>query len=203
MIYRFFSLKYATKKNYIIFGLPSSGKTSIVYFFKLGYLITTVRTHFVNEESLSIKIRTDKNSFDEKNYEITFYEVGQECSYNLVKNYSDISNDVIYIVDSTHKSGLREARDEFIRIIYDYRFVYRKCKFLIFMNKQDSNGCLKSEEIINYFALPNELLFRCKFFSCSTLSGQGLREGLEWLLCTHVFSEKNDVLERHRKLYYS
>ncbi|GAW83369.1 ADP-ribosylation factor [Plasmodium gonderi] len=204
MLYRLFSLKYPTKKNFIIFGLPSSGKTSILYFFKLGYLITTVRTLFINEESFYLKIKTDKNNSDERNYEITFFEIGTDCPYRLIKEYADISNDVIYIVDSAHKSALSEAREEFIRIIYDFRFIYRKCKFLIFMNKQDSNGCLKSEEIINYFALPKELLYRCKFFSCSTLSGQGLKEGLEWLVNTNVFPDKNDdaIEMRERRLYH-
>ncbi|CAA9990769.1 ADP-ribosylation factor, putative [Plasmodium knowlesi strain H] len=198
------NLKDPTKKKFIIFGLPSSGKTSIIYFFKLGYLITTVRTLFINEESFSVKIKTDKNTLGERNYEVTFFEVGTDCSYSLIKEYADISNDMIYIVDSTHRSALSEAREEFIRIIYDFRFVYRKCKFLIFMNKQDSNGCLPSDEIINYFALPKELHFRCKFFSCSTLSGQGLKEGLEWLVSTNVFFDTNDdAVERSERTFYN
>ncbi|WBY60734.1 ADP-ribosylation factor [Plasmodium yoelii yoelii] len=69
------------------------------------------------------------------------------------------------------------------------------------MNKQDSNGCIKPEEIINYFALPNELQYRCKFISSSTLSGQGLNEGLEWLLNYNVFSEKEEIIERRKRLY--
>ncbi|KAI4834720.1 ADP-ribosylation factor [Plasmodium brasilianum] len=160
-----------------------------------------VKTLFINEESLSIKIKKDKNSFEEKNYEITFFEVGKNCSYNLIKEYSSISDDVIYIVDSVHKSTLNEARDEFIRIVYDFQFIYRKCKFLIFLNKQDSKGCLRSEEIINYFALPKELLYRCKFVRCSTLSGEGLTEGLEWLLNSNVFVELNDFTDRNRRPY--
>ncbi|CXJ14217.1 ADP-ribosylation factor, putative [Plasmodium berghei] len=201
MVYRFFNIKYPIKKKFIIFGLPSSGKTSIIYFFKLGYLITNVKTYFINEEKFTLKIKNDKNHNEEKNYEINFYEIGHNCSYNLVKEYADISDDIIYIIDSIRKDKLCECREDFIRIIYDFRFIYRKCKFLIFMNKQDSNGCLKPEEIINYFALPNELQYRCKFISSSTLSGQGLNEGLEWLLNYNVFSEKEEIIEQRKKLY--
>ncbi|CRG97552.1 ADP-ribosylation factor, putative [Plasmodium gallinaceum] len=201
MFLRFFSLK-PTRKNLIIFGLPSSGKTSIIYFFKLGYLITTVRTFLINEECFTITLKTDKDNFEEKKFKVKFFEVGSDCSFNLIKEYSEISNDLIYIVDSSQKGSLREARDDFIRIIYDFRFIYRRCKFLIFLNKQDSNGCLKSEEIINYFSLPKELLFRCKFISCSTLSGEGLKEGLDWLLNSNVFLNKTDVNYENKRIYY-
>ncbi|VWU50962.1 ADP-ribosylation factor, putative [Hepatocystis sp. ex Piliocolobus tephrosceles] len=182
MLYRFFNLNHPEKKKIIIFGLPLSGKTSIIYFLKLGYLITTVRTLFINEETFSIEIKNDKNDFKTKSYEISLYEIGQQCSYNLIKQYSDVSDDLIYIVDSTQMGELSEARDDFIRIIYEFRFIYKKCKFLIFLNKQDSNGCLKSEEIIKYFALPKELMCRSRFVPCSTLSGKGLKEGIEWIL---------------------
>eukprot|EP00366_Plasmodium_knowlesi_P004561 XP_002262059.1 ADP-ribosylation factor, putative [Plasmodium knowlesi strain H] len=202
ILYRLFSLKDPTKKKFIIFGLPSSGKTSIIYFFKLGYLITTNTFH--QRRKFQRENQNRQNTLGERNYEVTFFEVGTDCSYSLIKEYADISNDMIYIVDSTHRSALSEAREEFIRIIYDFRFVYRKCKFLIFMNKQDSNGCLPSDEIINYFALPKELHFRCKFFSCSTLSGQGLKEGLEWLVSTNVFFDTNDdAVERSERTFYN
>ncbi|CDO65956.1 ADP-ribosylation factor, putative [Plasmodium reichenowi] len=194
MLQRFFEFKSKiTKKSFIIFGLPSSGKTSIIYFFKLGYLITTVSTLFINEENFKINLKIEKDDTKEQNYDITFYEVGKNCSYNLIKEYSDISNDVIYIVDSVQKGNLSEARDDFIRILYEFRFIYRKCKFLIFMNKQDSNGCLSSQEIINFFALPKDLLIRCNFISCSTLSGQGLKEGLEWLLYYNLPFYNNEL----------
>ncbi|KOB89199.1 hypothetical protein PFDG_04747 [Plasmodium falciparum Dd2] len=99
MLQRFFEFKSKiTKKSFIIFGLPSSGKTSIIYFFKLGYLITTGKTLFINEESFKINLKIEKDDTKEQNYDITFYEVGKNGSYILIKEYSDISNDVIYIV---------------------------------------------------------------------------------------------------------
>lgn len=188
---RIFNINPAIKKNFIIFGLPSSGKTSILYFLKLGYLITTVSTYLINEENFTVKI-SDDDTFEEKKYNLKFYEVGNECSLSLIQEYADKADDLIYIVDSTQKRKLSEAREEFIRILYEFQFIYRKCKFLIFLNKQDSLGSLSAHDIITYFALPEELLFRCKFVGCSTLSGEGINEGLKWLLNSNIFLETCD-----------
>lgn len=199
LILRIFNINPSIKKEIIIFGLPSSGKTSVLYFLKLGYLITTVSTYLVNEERFTVKLYDD-DSLEDKKYELKFYEIGNECSLRLIQEYAEKADDLIYIVDSTQRSALGEAREEFIRILYEFRFVYRKCKFLILLNKQDSLGCLSVHEIITYFSLPEELLFRCKFVACSTLSGIGLNEGLCWLVNSNVFLEAaNDSYEKIRK----
>lgn len=190
---RIFNFNNYIKKKFIIFGLPSSGKTSILYFLKLGYLITTVPTYLINEESFTVEINKELCPSESNRFKLNFFEIGNDCSANLIKEYADVSDGLIYVVDSTKRRSLSEAREDFIRTLYDFRFIERSCKFLIFINKQDSIGCLSAEEIINYFSLPEELLYRCKFISCSTMSGNGIKEGLEWLLNTNILLQSYET----------
>jgi ADP-ribosylation factor protein 1 len=80
---------------------------------------------------------------------------------------------LIFVIDSNDKDRLIEARDELQQLL--------NAKLLVFANKQDMAKVLTAKEITDWLYL-NRLKGRDWHVQpCSATTGEGLREGLDWL----------------------
>jgi ADP-ribosylation factor protein 1 len=86
---------------------------------------------------------------------------------------------LIFVIDSNDKDRLIEARDELQQLLKNSEL--SNAKLLVFANKQDMAKVLTAKEITDWLYL-NRLKGRDWHVQpCSATTGEGLREGLDWL----------------------
>ncbi|RKF75740.1 ADP-ribosylation factor 6 [Golovinomyces cichoracearum] len=86
---------------------------------------------------------------------------------------------LIFVIDSSDRARIEEARQELHRIINDREM--RECLLLVFANKQDIAGAMNPQEVtdsLKLASLTDKIWFVVP--SCAT-TGEGLLEGLAWL----------------------
>ncbi|KAK9238549.1 ADP-ribosylation factor family-domain-containing protein [Lipomyces kononenkoae] len=153
----------------IMLGLDAAGKTTILFRLKLSQGVTTIPTVGFNVESVIYK-----------NVKFNVWDVGgQDKIRPLWRHYYTGTQGLIFVVDSSDRKRIGEARQELHRIISDLEM--RNCLLLIFANKQDLPDAMTPSEITKELDLAN-LKDRMWFVQPSTAkTGDGLAEGLTWL----------------------
>ena len=155
-------------------GHQAAGISSILYQMKIGKLIESIRTIDYNYKVM-----------DYKGLNITFLDY---YDHFRVKLFYQISNGIIFVVDSNEKETFEIARDILLECLNDERL--KDAAFLIFAKKQDLNGAISPIELTKILEI--EKIKNRKWFvqGCSAVSGQGIKEGLDWLTDTLLMDKK-------------
>ncbi|KAG9240354.1 ADP-ribosylation factor family-domain-containing protein [Calycina marina] len=150
----------------LMLGLDAAGKTTILYKLKLNQDVTTIPTVGFNVETVTYK-----------NVKFNVWDVGgQDKIRPLWRHYFSGTQGLIFVIDSSDKVRIDEARQELHRIINDREM--KESLLLVFANKQDIPGAMKPQEVTDKLEL-NVLKDKIWFVvpSCAT-TGEGLLEGL-------------------------
>ena len=130
LIDRFFP---ATPSRILMLGLDNAGKTTVLYKLKLGEVVTTIPTIGFNVETVEYK-----------HISFTVWDVGGQTKIRpLWQHYFENTDAVIFVVDSSDKERLEEAREELEGILQDDRV--RNASLLVFSNKVDMPGSVSKE----------------------------------------------------------
>lgn len=161
---------FGTKEMRILMlGLDAAGKTTILYKLKLNQDITTIPTVGFNVETVRYK-----------NTKFNVWDVGgQDKIRPLWRHYYTGTQGLIFVVDSSDRARVTEAKLELRRILNDPEM--KDALLLVFANKQDIPGAMTVQEVIENLDLKQ--FKRRTYFtqrSCAT-TGDGIFEGLQWL----------------------
>ncbi|CAJ0766351.1 624_t:CDS:2 [Entrophospora sp. SA101] len=148
----------------LMVGLDAAGKTTILYKLKLGEIVTTIPTIGFNVETVEYK-----------NISFTVWDVGGQDKIRPLWRHC-----IIFVVDSNDRERISEAREELQRMLNEDEL--RDALLLVFANKQDLPNAMNAAEITDKLGL-HSLRQRHWYIqaTCAT-SGDGLYEGLEWLI---------------------
>ena len=162
------------KVRILILGFEAAGKASILYQMKIGKLIESITTIDYNYKVI-----------DYKGLNITFLDY---YDHFRVKLLYEISDGIIFVVDSNEKETFEIARDILLECLNDERL--KDAAFLIFANKQDLNGAISPIELTKILEI--EKIKNRKWFvqGSSAVNGQGIKEGLNWLIDTLLIDKK-------------
>merc|ERR1719263_237493 len=153
----------------LMVGLDAAGKTTILYKLKLGEVVTTIPTIGFNVETVEYK-----------NINFNVWDVGgQDKIRKLWRYYYTNTNGLIFVVDSSDRDRIEDARDELSKMLEEEEM--RDAVLLVFANKQDLPNAMTAAEMMDKLGL-NNLRHREWFIqsTCAT-AGDGLYEGLDWL----------------------
>jgi len=157
-------------KTILMLGLDNAGKTTLLYQFKLGEIISTIPTIGFNVEEIQYK-----------NINFTVFDIGgQDIIRPLWRHYFNNCDALIYLVDSADHNRQEEARDELYGIISDVDFP-RSAPVLIFANKQDLPEALNASKLAEKLMLKQLKERRWYIQPCIATAGDGLISGMEWL----------------------
>ena len=153
----------------LMVGLDAAGKTTILYKFKLGEVVTTIPTIGFNVETVEYK-----------NISFTMWDVGgQDRIRPLWRHYFQGTNGLIFVVDSNDRDRAEDAREELHKMLNEEEM--REAVVLVFANKQDLPNSMPAAEItekLGLSALRNRQWFIQS--ACAT-TGDGLYEGIDWM----------------------
>jgi len=153
----------------LMLGLDAAGKTTILYKLKLNQSVTTIPTVGFNVETVTYK-----------NVKFNVWDVGgQDKIRPLWRHYYTGTQGLVFVVDSTDRERIDEAKQELHRILSDREM--KDCLLLVFANKQDLPSAMSPAEVTEKLGL-HRMRDRSWYVhpSCAT-TGEGLFEGLQWL----------------------
>ena len=150
-------------------GLDNAGKTTVLYKLKLGEVVTTIPTIGFNVETV-----------DYKNISFTVWDVGGQTKLRgLWHHYFENSDAVIFVVDSSDRERLHEAREELDNILQDDRL--RDSSLLVFSNKIDKPQSVTTTEVTDKLCLDKHRGRQWFIQATCAVTGEGIVDGLEWL----------------------
>lgn len=153
----------------LMVGLDNAGKTTILYKLRLDETIGTVPTIGFNVESVKYK-----------NISFTVWDMGgQDKIRNLWRVYLKGSKGIIFVVDSTDKMRITEARHELTKLLEEEDL--KDAHVLVFANKQDVAGALSASDIKQGLGLTEITTHQWFIQTCVATKGDGLFQGLDWL----------------------
>ena len=153
----------------LMIGLDAAGKTSILYQMKMAELVKTIPTIGFNVEQL-----------DYKGLRFTIWDVGGQDKIRILwKHYYQNSDGIIFVIDSNDKERFETVRETLLLCLNEEEL--KDAALLIFANKQDINGAVSPSELTKILEMEKIRNRKWLVQGSSAISGQGLKEGLDWL----------------------
>ncbi|XP_063775660.1 ADP-ribosylation factor-like protein 14 [Pseudophryne corroboree] len=167
----------------LLLGLDAAGKSTVLYRFKFKEPFSTIPTVGFNVEMIQT----------EKHLQLTIWDIGgQEKLRSFWCYYFENTDGLVYVVDSTNKQTLDEAKKEFQFIVQNE--LIKNVPVVVLANKQDLPGALNADDITRKFNMKKHCSDRDWYVQpCCALSGQGLTEGFN-KVTEFVKRSKEDAL---------
>lgn len=154
----------------LILGLDGAGKTTILYRMQIGEVVTTIPTIGFNVETVSYK-----------NIKFQVWDLGGQTSIRPYwRCYYANTDAVIYVIDSQDRDRISTSKEELMQMLEEEEL--KDAALLVFANKQDMEGAMSVTEVSEYLGLTQLKMRTWTIFKCSAKTGEGLTEGLDWLV---------------------
>ena len=161
----------------LMVGLDAAGKTTILYQLKMGETVKTIPTIGFNVETLEYK-----------NLNFTVWDVGGQDKIRVLwKHYYQNTDGLIFVVDSNDKDRVEDAAEELKKMLGEEEL--KDAAVLVMANKQDLNGAISPNDVTEKLGLQSLKGRQWLVQGTSATTGQGLKEGLDWMAKT--LSNKN------------
>ncbi|KAI8910194.1 ADP-ribosylation factor family-domain-containing protein [Gorgonomyces haynaldii] len=166
-----FSRLWGSKEvRILILGLDGAGKTTILYRLQIGEVVTTIPTIGFNVETVTYK-----------NIKFQVWDLGGQTSIRPYwRCYYANTDAVIYVIDSCDKDRIGTSKEELMQMLDEEEL--KDAALLVFANKQDMEGAMSVTEISEFMGLTQFKTRTWTIFKCSAKTGEGLTEGLDWLV---------------------
>uniref|UniRef100_A0A0B7AKS9 ADP-ribosylation factor-like protein 3 n=1 Tax=Arion vulgaris TaxID=1028688 RepID=A0A0B7AKS9_9EUPU len=156
----------------LLLGLDNAGKTTL-----LKVLASEDITHITPTQGFNIK------SVQSKGFKLNVWDIGgQRRIRPYWKNYFENTDLLIYVIDSSDRKRFEETGDELTELLDEDKLA--GVPVLIFANKQDLLTAAKASEIAEGLNLNSIRDREWQIQACSALSGEGVKEGIEWMTKT-------------------
>lgn len=96
--------------------------------------------------------------------------------------YYSNTDAIIYVVDSVDRERLGLAKEELVAMLEEEEL--KDAAILVFANKQDMEGALSVTEVSDALGLSSLKTRQWHICKTSAVKGEGLHEGLDWLVNT-------------------
>jgi len=155
----------------LMLGLDSAGKTTILYRLQIGEVVATVPTIGFNAETVQYK-----------NLKFQAWDLGgQDKIRSYWRCYFENTSAIIFVIDSSDRDRLPTSRKELLTLLSEDELL--SVPVLVFANKQDIPGAMKPEEMSDALGLAGVETNRpWSVRGSSALKGDGLEEGMDWLV---------------------
>jgi len=142
-----------------------------LYKLQVGEVVSTIPTIGFNVEKLTYG-----------NIRMQVWDLGGQQSLRPYWRayYGSNCNAIIYVIDSADKERLGIAKQELFAMLDEPEL--KDSILMVFANKQDLSGALDEKEISERLGLSKIKNRTWTIFKTSAVKGQGLNEGMEWLV---------------------
>jgi ADP-ribosylation factor protein 1 len=176
-----------------MFGLDAAGKTSILYYYKLGEIVTTIPTIGFNVETVKFG-----------KMELTVWDVGGRDKIRpLFRHYYQNTQALVFVVDSVDRERLTDAKEELHGILTEDEL--RDVPIAVALNKRDLEKCMTREEMVEKLELEKIQKQRpCEAFLTTILPTEEVTSEMdklmEWIEEETTKRRLNDFPQKNQKM---
>ncbi|XP_065662319.1 ADP-ribosylation factor-related protein 1 isoform X2 [Hydra vulgaris] len=176
--------KYLFQKDeyfVLIIGLDNAGKTTLFEQLKRKYCLT--KYVGIPFEKIAPTVGMNMGKIDLKTAVLVLWDLGgQNELQSLWSKYFSDCHGIIYVIDSSDTHRFEESYKCFSSLILDEQL--KGVPLLVLSNKRDKANSVNSEAIKNIFNHSSHNIGRrdCMLHEVSALKGEGITEGIEWML---------------------
>lgn len=154
----------------LVLGLDNAGKTTI-----LKKVSEESIEHIMPTQGFNIK------SIVQDGFKLNVWDIGGQKSIRPYwSNYFESTDALVYVIDSSDKRRLEESGTELKELLGEEKLA--SVPLLVFANKQDLLQATPAEEICAAMELESIADRTWTIQACSAKNGDGLQEGLEWII---------------------
>ncbi|KAL4219501.1 ADP-ribosylation factor protein 3 [Mactra antiquata] len=154
----------------LLLGLDNAGKTTLLKSFASEDI-----SHITPTQGFNIK------SVQSSGFKLNVWDIGGQRKIRPYwKNYFENTDVLIYVIDSSDKKRLEETGEELNELLEEQKL--HGVPLLIYANKQDLPNRSVAAEITDYLNLVNVKDRKWQIQACSALTGEGVKDGLEWAM---------------------
>merc|ERR1712039_30007 len=154
----------------LMLGLDNGGKTTI-----LKKMSEEDISHIMPTQGFNIK------SLVQDGFKLNVWDIGGQKSIRPYwSNYFEASDALVYVIDSSDTRRLEESGAELRELLADDKL--QSIPLLVFANKQDLLQATPADEICAHLKLDGIADRTWTIQACSAKEGNGLQEGMEWLV---------------------
>lgn len=157
----------------VMVGLEGTGKTTLLYRLKFGQYTQSIPTIGFNCE----KIEVTEGQASGVNF--TIWDIGGKDNMRpLWKSYLRSADGILFVVDSSDREGMEEARMELMKLVKTQN--PHNLPTLVVANKQDLPASMSPEEVERAVGV-NELSSShpCQLLPSCAVTGEGLPEAMD------------------------
>ncbi|XP_002131040.1 ADP-ribosylation factor-related protein 1-like [Ciona intestinalis] len=175
--------KYTFQKDefcILILGLDNAGKTTFLEQTKTKF---NKNNKGINLNKITATVGLNIGKIDISGSRLMFWDLGgQEELQSLWDKYYAESHGIIYLIDSADKGRLEESKKAYDKMLSSEHL--STVPLLILANKQDIPDCLTVLDVKQVFHDESASVETrdCMIRSASALTGQGVNEGIEWMV---------------------
>jgi ADP-ribosylation factor-like protein 3 len=154
----------------LLLGLDNAGKTTI-----LKLLANEDISHISPTQGFNIK------AVQSEGFKLNVWDIGGQRKIRPYwRNYFDSTDILIYVIDSADRKRFEETGEELSQLLEDEKL--QSVPLLVFANKQDLFSAAPATDISEGLKL-HEIRGRIwQIQPCSALSGEGVSDGMEWIV---------------------
>ncbi len=154
----------------LVLGLDNAGKTTILKKLSDDDISTITPTQGFNIKSLN-----------HDGFKLNVWDIGgQKAIRPYWRNYYEQTDAMVYVIDSADRKRVEETGLELANLLEEDKL--SGVPVLVLANKQDLVTALSPDEVadgLNLYAIRDR---PWQIQACSAKSGEGLQDGMEWLV---------------------
>ncbi|KAK2158411.1 hypothetical protein LSH36_171g08004 [Paralvinella palmiformis] len=156
----------------LLLGLDNAGKTTL-----LKSLASEDISHITPTQGFNIK------SVQSSGFKLNVWDIGGQRKIRPYwRNYFENTDALIYVIDSADKKRFEETSIELAELLEEEKLT--GVPVLIYANKQDLINAAPASEVAQGLDLNGIRDRSWQIQPCSAATGEGVKEGVEWVLKT-------------------
>uniref|UniRef100_A0A914V6T4 ADP-ribosylation factor-like protein 3 n=1 Tax=Plectus sambesii TaxID=2011161 RepID=A0A914V6T4_9BILA len=168
-ILRKFKTQPGKELRILLLGLDNAGKTTL-----LKNLASEDIAHITPTQGFNIK------SVVSDDIKLNVWDIGGQRKIRPYwKNYFENTDVLIYVIDSSDKKRFEETGMELTELLEEEKL--QGVPVMIFANKQDLVNAAKASEIAEGLQLLSIRDRAWQIQACSAVSGEGVKDGMDWI----------------------
>lgn len=174
--------EYLFKKDefhVLILGVDKAGKTNVLERLKTLY----TQSIGLDPGKILPTVGLNVGRLEAYGINLIFWDLGGQSGLRSIwdKYYAE-SHAIIYVVDAASRSRFEESKAALDRVLASRELL--GAPLLVMANKQDLEGAAGAQEVADAFALSRVENRQSKVLPVCAYTGQGLKDGVEWLVHT-------------------
>ena len=187
-------LRQREELSILIIGVDGAGKTCVLESLKGLY----TSQPGLEQSKIISTVGLNVGRMDAHGSQLVFWDLGGKAELRSIwDKYFAESHALIYVVDAAADQRLLEARSALEQALGS-RGLY-DAPLLVLANKCDVDTALHGDEVTEQLGLRTVISRPCRVQAASALTGDGLKEGLEWLVQATKRSNRALLLKQGRQ----